>query len=77
MAVYGSVKVLLVHYQTAKGQEMNEEVTEKMLFIGLRKDIKVMERKEKHGTISLKERGFLKAWKKQLQKGLDNAPNAL
>ena len=52
---------------------MSEEVTEKMLFIGLRKDIKVMERKEKHGTISLKERGFLKAWKKQLKQGLDNA----
>ena len=52
---------------------MSEEVTEKMLFIGLRKDIKVMERKEKHGTISLKERGFLKAWKKQLKLGLDNA----
>ena len=52
---------------------MNEEVTEKMLFIGLRKDIEVMERKEKHGTISLKERVFLKSWKKQLKQGLDNA----
>ena len=52
---------------------MSEEVTEKILFIGLRKDIKVMERKEKHGTITPMERMFLKAWKKQLKLGLDNA----
>ena len=56
---------------------MSEEVTDKMLFIGLRKDIKVMECKERHGTITKGERVFLKAWKKQLAKALDNAPDAL